>query len=245
MIDGIPEFFYRRSYYNHKYRFIYILNPKAMCSSWRWFVLQLNEKDFNYKDIHCNMNSNLLTIPENEKGMVKDYFKFSFVRHPSDRIKSFFLNKLVYNHNFFDKLGKISIKNETLTKQHIENLTFNSFINDISKIENKANMDFHVKPQVYNIKKKMIKYDFIGKMENPNDIEFVLDTLKISSEDRKLLGHHNKTKEGLLTGNFADKTIKELRNLKGNITIKNLFNHKTELKIKEVYNYDYRLFNYD
>ncbi len=101
------------------------------------------------------------------KNVYKDYFKFSFVRNPYDRLVSCYKNK-VLEYNYF----KLSDEVWEEMKQD-----FGKFVDFVDK-QNIENCDVHLRLQARLI--DLNEMDFIGRMENfDNDIRYVFDKLAI------------------------------------------------------------------
>ena len=139
------------------------------------------------------------------KDVNKDSFKFAFVRNPFDRLTSCFRHVI----------QKGCLKDIQGHPRLHRNMTFESFVDVISEIEEKS-MDIHFRPQYTFIE----NVDFIGKFENlTEDFEKVCNKIGIKSD----LLHENKT----------DK-----------IDFKTYYTKETADKVYNLYKKDFQLFDY-
>lgn len=99
----------------------------------------------------------------------KNYFKFTFVRHPYTRVLSAYQDKIEPN---IDKKRVIA---EVLNKDENE-INFQDFIKYLEY--GKINSDPHWARQVDLLTIPLSKFDYIGKLENINkDLPYVLKTI--------------------------------------------------------------------
>jgi hypothetical protein len=106
--QSYPEITY---FYNPRYRFVYAPVPKSACSSLKVILYRLQlldqpelpvfqQRDFNGRSFHLFMDHNYTLsrqTADKARSILQspDVFKFTFVRHPLDRIASAYLNKFV------------------------------------------------------------------------------------------------------------------------------------------------------
>ena len=124
----------------------------------------------------------------------KDYFKFTIVRNPWDRLVSCWLNKFNLKNskpNFYKKLD-------------LDNTKFVDFKEFISKIAEKNNITLDKHWTLYHNLIPVTNIDFIGKFENLQvDFNIICDKIGIP---RQKLPHKNKSKHKHYTEYYDDET---------------------------------------
>lgn len=102
----------------------------------------------------------------------KDYFKFTFVRHPYGRILSAYLNKIIQDPKEYRRLRP------TLGFKIDEDISFIDFLKRIREFDPQK-LDGHFAPQWFLLGlNKSIQYDFIGRIENfASDFDYVINRL--------------------------------------------------------------------
>ena len=153
-------------------QYIYFITPK--CAT-RTFFNIFNYQPATYKELSKNQ---------------KDYFSWSFVRNPWDRLVSAYTNKIVDHH----QTGLDSWRN-----------TINSFEEFILKIEQhdvmRSTCDRHIR-SLYTFFPRDI--NFIGKLESlQQDFNTVCDKIGIP---QRQLPHKNKSKHKHYTEYYDDET---------------------------------------
>lgn len=164
-----------------KYKSIYILIPKAGTSSMKYWCSEILDLNINIKDIH---KTNLPYISKTQvtNNKYKNYYKFTFVRDPWDRIVSCYEDKVkdrkqkpAYNGNIFPRFRRF--------KEINKKMTFKEFVTVISKIPD-SKSDTHFVSQYYLLKKNksnLLLPNYIGKLENiQSDLKQVLSAIKIN-----------------------------------------------------------------
>jgi hypothetical protein len=194
---------------SHKYKCIFIhiqrtagsSIEKWICDDDWWFI------DKSTKHMLVSQTKELY------KEYWDDYFKFSFVRNPWNRMGSMFLNTEYYNINT-NGSGIIDIS-KYKEKWGFPILVENDY--RFSKREDVLN-EKHTENQVYgNILDEEL--DFIGKFENlQQDIQFIKDKLNIVNDFNFHLMKSDNTKN--YTEYYDDKTKEEVYNLYKNDIIK-------------------------
>ena len=118
-------------------------------------------------DVHQDMAYYKKNYPEKWK----QYFKFTFVRNPWDRIVDSWSMEYPSNGKFWDT-------NTSINKEQFDNITKKEF-NRFVKEELRITKDDHYFPQIIWLK-NIDEYDFIGKFEHrKEDIKFIENKLNI------------------------------------------------------------------
>ncbi|WP_455199150.1 sulfotransferase family protein [Kaarinaea lacus] len=180
---------------------VYTSVPKAANSTIKKCLWSASGISIEGKNINSSIFKNpgpsrpVSTIDDNELETIfhsDDWFRFSFVRNPYTRLLSAYKDKIL-------GLGNPRKHNTFLKKIHWQSSqppTFEDFISAISSQSDDA-MDWHWMPQSRLIMSDIIKYDFIGKLENYNeDMRTVLTRLNTSPDiiDESLSVSLNKTR---------------------------------------------------
>jgi hypothetical protein len=160
---------------SEQYRYVYISNPKAACSTIKLFLSRCEEKDPKYfpKDLH-RRKSLPFDFPQKIDDLKlnrlfnSDFFIFTFVRHPLKRVVSAYGDKIVSTENRRRKKKEI-LKILGKDPDNIETpVSFDEFVSAI--ISQKPNrLNPHWRPQFYNLFPNIVKYDYIGTVENINE----------------------------------------------------------------------------
>jgi hypothetical protein len=103
-------------------------------------------------------------------------FKFTFVRNPYIRLASIYYDKIRMNPSpyFVRQIRKSAAKQGMLISDEI---TFAEFVSVVSR-QSLAEMDCHCRPQFYEGRFGMLKYDFVGRMEwMARDLTYVLERI--------------------------------------------------------------------
>jgi hypothetical protein len=209
-----------------KYKFVYVSNPKAGCTTLKLLLSRwhLEDPNFSAKNLH---NRNVLplltpaklTREERDSILKGDYFIFSFVRHPVSRILSAYYSKIV-NNKFQKKeiLSAMGHCKDDITHQ----IGLDEFIDVLEKTsDNKMNP--HWRPQYLNLLIGHVPYNYIGKLENLcEDINAIRE--KIAVPDYSIPWK-----------NKINKKIKINEDLTENL----------KTRIETIYDKDYEIFGYD
>ncbi len=159
---------------SHSHNFLFIEIPKTATSSIHSVLAQHMEYDHTKISRHAKYSELAEFYPES-----KNYFKFSFVRNPWDRLLSFY---------FFKKtdLAKIKIS---------DNLSFKDFVLTVKGLP---------KFNQYSYIESFDNNSYIGKFENlQQDFDIVCDKIGMS---RQQLPHKNKSKHKHYTEYYDDET---------------------------------------
>ena len=140
-----------------KHKFIFIHIPKCAGSS-----LKEHLKDHSEDEL---LNSHHMTLGETIKNLnleAKDYYKFTFVRNPWDRILSlysFWLNQTPSNIYYQWDYEQVDfIKSE--------NISFRDFVKLAGSNGTIFHKKPHLKPYISHFMNHPSSFDFIGKLEN-------------------------------------------------------------------------------
>ena len=186
---------------SHKHKAIFVHVPKTAGSSMRRYfgkrgfgAVEYHAPDGSNDDVTgVYVNGTAWRIKRNLLGVWDDYFKFTFVRNPWDRMVSFFnyQKKVVHKkekygieHFSYEKYKKSTEHGDfSLWLGEHRTMSFLNFLSDDSG---------------------NLMMDFIGKVENlQEDFNIVCDKIKIP---RQQLPHINKTKHKHYTEYYDEET---------------------------------------
>ena len=173
------------------HNFIYYRVPKTATRSILFYLEQKTIIDFGKSVVLDGYNVDYNNDWDN-------YFQFSFVRNPFDRILSCFL----------DKTKKvIGTEWEMQHYSKYKNSSFEEFVMDLDN--DSINQEGHTKEQHLMI--NLDEVDFIGRFENLNqDFKYVCEKLNIEIED---MPHQNRTNHSEYQNYYNDKTIAKIKEL--------------------------------
>ena len=151
----------------HKYKVIYFDTPKVACSSIRYALADLLEIQVAPQvGIHARDS-----LPHVDKKTLfeeyKDYFKFSFVRNPWDRLLSCYSEKIrdekLNNNNFSNGVANSIGKHGVFRGS----MSFEEFVDALSTIPDRR-ADPHLRSQYALLSNESgeLFLDFIGRFEN-------------------------------------------------------------------------------
>ena len=157
--------------YSDSYRLIYYSVPKVACTTVKTCMAQLENIDTNRLGVHQkNMAIKRLTIKESNAPQYQDYYRFSFVRNPWDRLFSCYKNKIYDPPRFFPKSNSYYNKRgefKDFIKRYgnigFRNMQFGDFVDFVVKTPDHL-CDPHFLPQHYFF--EIEKLDFLGRFEN-------------------------------------------------------------------------------
>ena len=152
----------------HKLQAAYLQMPKAACSSIQAFILSI-EKPQLYAELKSSLSESAAPLhhsPDNfETGAAPDgYFRFTFVRHPFDRIVSFYRNQIAPVQRG-DEGDSTRLSAEAAASGFELHMAFPDFLDQIIE-DGKARENIHVRPQsdlIFN--RQGLTVDYIGKVE--------------------------------------------------------------------------------
>jgi hypothetical protein len=167
--------------YSHHYRFVYVSTPKVACTSIKRALLPLLheadmskdeiEAETSYGNFHKYMRSTGVHMSKSSfeerlhKGQFENYYRFSFVRNPWDRLVSCYESKIVKNKG---KPVPLKVKGES--GFFPQDMTFSEFIRVVCDIpEEDSNVHFALQYRILsNSRKSADDYlvDYIGRYEH-------------------------------------------------------------------------------
>jgi hypothetical protein len=201
----VLKYYHEENIVLHKYKAIYIVNAKVACTSIKFFLNELlNKQPVNVvEDIHhihfpCVSKDELNTT-------YSKYFKFAFVRNPWDRVVSCYKNKIVTDTNnntkpfvngVFCSFIKFNCFNPTMS--------FEEFIECICTIpDNEADHHFKSQSNIITDHNNEVIPNFIGKLEKmQKDFDFVCNKIGVENT----LNHHMKSDKQNYKEYYNDKT---------------------------------------
>ena len=216
--------------YSDQYKLIYYSVPKVACTTIKTCIAALEKIETKHLGVHQkNQAMKRLTIKESYAHRYKNYYRFSFVRDPWDRLFSCYRNKIYDPPRFFSKSNpyhneKGEFKDFIRRYGDIgfRNMQFEDFVNFVVKIPDHL-CDPHFLPQHYFF--EIEKLDFLGRFENfQSDICTVL--------------------KKVAPGFDADHIISEKRQSSSPASYKDAYNDKTRALVAEKYEKDIQLFGY-
>lgn len=174
------EYIYKR-YHNivlDEYKTFYVIIPKVASTSIKRYLCSL--LDISIKD-----NVHDMHYPYFIHYKFSDYFSFTFIRNPWDRLVS------CYNNKIFDGVDSPTSQWLKRIGLYKENLKFDEFVNIVCGFTDEET-EFHCRSQWWYINNGgTIFVDFIGKLENfSQDWKKICD---ISGMPYESLGIGNKT----------------------------------------------------
>jgi len=169
---------------------LYCVTPKVGSRQWRAMLLRFTDGP---------PHETLLDYPQDHREhMLKNYFKFTFVREPFERLLSAYKDKFVYirgiDHRMLKLHGREILKhfrpNATEhAREKLDDITFKEFIEYlVTKGSNESSpiMDWHWDNYLHTCGMCAMKYDFIGHYETFNqDIEDFKKAAKLSPDQAK------------------------------------------------------------
>ena len=214
-----------------KNSYVYFEVPKAACSTIKTTLQEIDAKSFGSHipekktEVIHNKNDSPLLSPKDigfekfkELLIDKNIFKFSFVRNPFDKVLSAYLNKIK---NYAGKEKKEIT--DILGIDIHEEIGFDQFIYAIEKTT-PYNMNPHWRPQTNQLFYDLVKYDFIGRLENfDKDFQMVLNKINPEFEFK--------------SNNYSDKTDAKEK-------LQQFYTQKTIEIVKKIYKQDFENFNY-
>jgi len=199
---------------SHKHKFIYYQVPKAGCTSIKFFIATLDSIEGFFPslpvlDIH-SLAFPKLSSAEARLSPYKDYFHFTFVRNPYDRLLSCYINRIYEPalHNRNDNLHTNGEFNRFLWQYGQlgwKKMSFGDFVQLVTRIADRS-CNKHFRPQHCLLDLDLL--DFIGRFENFNqDFLYVRKQIGLS-DDTLHLQKMNASKHSLYQNYYNDKLRK-------------------------------------
>ena len=216
--------------YSDQYRLIYYSVPKVACTTIKTCIAKLENIETEDLGVHQkNQAIKRLTIKESNASCYKDYYRFSFVRNPWDRLFSCYKNKIYDPPRFFSKSN--SYHNEKgefkdFIKRYgdlgFRYMLFEDFVNFVVKIPDYL-CDPHFLPQHYFLESE--KLNFLGRFENfQSDMSTVLKEIASDFDASEII---SEKKQSSSPGHYQD-----------------AYNDRTRELVAKKYKQDIKLFDY-
>jgi hypothetical protein len=218
----------------------YIENAKVACSSLKYNLMQLEFETSGLRiEKYQNINPSLLHEPmygpmlhpfQVKNKTLENIFAnnkfciFTFVRNPFSRILSAYLDKIDKN-----KAPKIHIVRKLYQSEELNlEVSFKDFVRLLYKEKRILYIDKHWRPQSANLMLPVMKYNYIGRLEN-FDEDFT------------------KVKELISNKSFVDKKIEDYTPHKTSASdkITAYYDLETEEMVAEMYADDFKNFGYN
>ena len=173
-------------YYGGNGRYLYQPIPKNGCTKVKSLLLQIENLpvDNNWWHVHQKEYNGFpgthnLSLEEQVaifEGRTNT-FKFTFVRNPYSRMASGYLDKIKKNvaPHIVKKIRTFAAQNRIALSEEI---TFSEFVDVVSR-QSVTEMDSHFRPQCYEGRFPVVKFDFVGRMETfADDLIYVLERIE-------------------------------------------------------------------
>ena len=172
-------------YYGGDGDYLYQPIPKCACTTIKTLLLQVeglpvdsNVWRRHQKEYNCFPGTRHLTIQDQLdifEGRT-DTFKFVFVRNPYARLASAYCDKIMLNPAAY-LIRKIRRSAVELGIELSDSITFEQFVSVVSQ-QSLEEMDPHCRPQYYEGRFAIVKYDFIGRVEAmPGDLVYAFERI--------------------------------------------------------------------
>jgi len=213
------------AYISHKHKVVYYTIPKAACTTIKLFI-GLIEGTATWKDNPHELSMLRLSLPEARSILYKDYFHFTFVRNPYDRLLSCYMDK-IYEVGLCDHDDREFANGEfrqflvEYGRLGYREMSFADFIWFVTRVPDR-HCDRHFIPQHYLLNLDLL--NFVGHFENLNqDFLYVRKQIGLS-DDTLQLQKINASKHG---------------------PYQNYYNDKLRKMVARKYARDLEIFNYD
>lgn len=161
---------------SEKYKFLYCYIPKVACSNWKRVVMVLEGISDNFVKDHPHGMKYLSEYSSKEIDYkLQNYFKFTIVRNPLERLLSAYRNKFgevedimkTYGAKIKKKYSKSNTKQEDYPgKIPGDDVSFEEFIRFLLDHDTNENMNEHWAPMNILCQPCAVKYDYIGSYDN-------------------------------------------------------------------------------
>lgn len=187
---------YSKNIISHNYRYIYLVMPKVACVSIRQLLAKIEGKEWVQDGDNISTSFDFVTSSKASKYC--NYFKFSFVRNPWDRLVSCYFNKVnAKPHKYVKKIFKHH-------QEVKEDMSFKDFILLVSTLsDEKSNIHFMSQSKIINYR----YLDFIGRFESlQKDMSYVCNKIG-HPEAINIFPHSNTCKHLYYRDYYDDETI--------------------------------------
>jgi len=187
------------AFVSHKHKLVYYEVPKAACSSIKLFIATLDGIVNNIPRHVHSLPISKLSLPGARSILYKDYFHFTFVRNPYDRLVSCYANKVVRPELYERRAGPFS---RMFGELGYREMSFGDFVQFVTRVPNK-HCDNHFVPQHRLLNLDVL--DFIGRFESFNqDFLYVRKQIGVS-DDTPQLQKMNASRHDPYQGYYDDK----------------------------------------
>ena len=170
---------------DEKHKMVYCYIENVASTNWRRAFLvfagfnekMINEAHVTHVDRHL-VKKHLKHLgqfePKQREMIMRDYFKFMFVRDPLDRLLSAYKDRFLLNHSYeYFKEGREIFKTfrskeevKLYGKEGSKPIQFEEFLRWVISWKDVAKHNIHWRPYYAHCFPCGIHYDFIGKLEN-------------------------------------------------------------------------------
>ena len=194
-------------HYSDKYKIMYYSIPKVACTTIKTCIAKLENIDAKTLGVHHrNPAIKRLTMREANVELYKNYYRFSFVRNPWDRLFSCYKNKIYDPPRFFPKSnayhnekGEFKDFIRRYGDLGFRNMEFEDFVDFVVEIPDHL-CDPHFLPQHYFLDIERI--NFLGRFENfRSDILKVLEKISVVSNLTDII---SEKKQSSSPGSYKD-----------------------------------------
>jgi hypothetical protein len=153
-----------------RYKYIYNANPKCACSMIRLALLRLERSDLSARPVALDVIHSRDFCPTLRPLQIAqfgtllargDFFKFTFVRDPYERLLSAYLDKIVAGQPQKRKVLEQLGRGEEPLRSHV---SFSDFVGVVAR-QSIQQMDMHWRVQYHQILYEAFRYDHIGRVE--------------------------------------------------------------------------------
>lgn len=191
------EVFMKHIIVNDDYKFLYCYTPKVACSNWKKVIKllygQVDSIDQIKKMDHSTGFKKLSDYSQSEiEYRMTNYYKYMFVRDPSERIVSAYRNKFNEIQSFYQVFGKkiMDLYHPEKSRQTYEgkvagdDVAFSDFVRYLGdKNISLIDLNEHYMPMNLLCQPCIMDYDFVGTTDNIEaDSETVLRAVKAPSD---------------------------------------------------------------
>ena len=202
--------------YSDQYRLIYYSVPKVACTTIKTCIAKLDNVETTGLGVH-NKNPAIkrLTIKASNAASYADYYRFSFVRNPWDRLFSCYKNKVYDPPRFFPKSnpyynekGEFKDFIRRYGNLKFKDMQFEDFVHFVTGLPD-YRCDPHFLPQHYFFELK--KLDFVGRFENfQSDMRTVLRRIAPDFDASEII---SEKKQSSSPGHYKDAYDDQTRKL--------------------------------